>query len=252
MKADAARAILAVGQADGPVPAMMAASHLARTAPHAVQLTAPDRLTRQAYMQRVVGARQPGLAGDIYAASAPEVGVNLRRAAAEAASAAASAPGGAGGGSGAGRPSGAAASPATAVAAPAAASAAAVADATRAWAAIPLAEGTEEGDRELRILAARKALDPKRFYKATGTTAGRRARWAPDRYHVGTIVAPATEFFSARLARRDRHDSFAGELLADERFMARSHRKVGDILTRKRSGFKRGVGKGGKGKGPKR
>ncbi|KAK1866540.1 hypothetical protein I4F81_009056 [Pyropia yezoensis] len=250
MKVDAARALLAVGQADGPVPAMMAASHLARTGPYAVQLTAPERLSRQAYMQRKVAERDPRVAGDPYTASATEVGVNLRRAAA----AAASAPGGGVGGGrsssgAAARPSAAAVSAATAAAAPAAAAAAATADAARSWATIPVAERTEETERELRILGSRKALDPKRFYKATGTTTGKRGKWAPDRFHVGTVVAPAAEFFSARLARRERHDSFAGELLADGAFLERSERKVGQIWSKQRSGLKRGGGRVTKGGG---
>lgn len=244
MKADAARALLAVGQADGPVPTMMAASHLARTSPYAVQLTAPERLSRQAYMQRKVAERDPRVAGDPYSASATEVGVNLRRAAAAAAASSR-------GGGDAPRPSAAAVSAATAVAAPAAAAAAATADAARSWATIPIAERSEETERELRILSSRKALDPKRFYKATGTTTGKRGRWAPDRFHVGTVVAPAAEFYSARLARRERHDSFAGELLADDAFLARSERKVGQIWSKQRGGLKRGGGRvtkrGGKG-----
>lgn len=194
MKVDAARALLAVGQADGPVPAMMAASHLARTGPYAVQLTAPERLSRQAYMQRKVAERDPRVAGDPYTASA-------------------------------------------------------TADAARSWATIPVAERTEETERELRILGSRKALDPKRFYKATGTTTGKRGKWAPDRFHVGTVVAPAAEFFSARLARRERHDSFAGELLADGAFLERSERKVGQIWSKQRSGLKRGGGRVTKGGG---
>ncbi|GAB0496004.1 hypothetical protein MMPV_007314 [Pyropia vietnamensis] len=237
MKMEAARALLSIGQSDGPVPAMMAKSHLARTNPYAVQLTAPERLSRQAYMQRKVAERDPRVAGDPYAASAPEVGINLRRAMAAGGGRDG---GGSGGGGGAARESTAAVSAATARAAPAAAAAAANSDAARSWATIPIAEKTEATERELRILASRKALDPKRFYKATGTTTGKRGQWAPDRFHVGTIVSPATEFFSARLARRDRHDSFAAELLNDDAFMARSERKVRQIWTKQRSGLKRG------------
>ncbi|OSX78037.1 hypothetical protein BU14_0125s0025 [Porphyra umbilicalis] len=244
MKADAARALLAIGQTDGPVPSMMAASHLGRADPTPIHLLAPARLSRSAYMQRAAAGRDARVAGgNIYAASAPPAALDLRRAAAHASSLSSSSS--VGGGA-----AGAAGSAATAAAAPAAAAAAATADATAEWAAIPLAHVDADGARELRILASRSALDPKRFYKSTGGGRGRRG-WAPDRFHVGTVVAPAAEFYSARLPRRERHATYAGELLADGAFMARSRRAFGAIQARHASGARGAIRKrrGGGGRG---
>lgn len=73
---------------------------------------------------------------------------------------------------------------------------------------------TPEEERDLRVVENRQHLDPKRFYKSTGT--GRKPGDLPTRVHFGTVVVGAHEFYSARMTRRERRSRIIDEVLADK------------------------------------
>lgn len=91
------------------------------------------------------------------------------------------------------------------------------------WHEIPVARMTPELQKDLRVIENRQHLDPKRFYKSSGT--GRRKGELPNRVHVGTIVVGAHEFYSSRLTRRERRRSVLDEVLCDERVMNYTKKK---------------------------
>lgn len=74
---------------------------------------------------------------------------------------------------------------------------------------------TPELQRDLRVIENRQHLDPKRFYKSSGS--GRRRGELPSRVQVGTVVVGAHEFYSARLTKRERKGRIMDQVLADER-----------------------------------
>lgn len=83
------------------------------------------------------------------------------------------------------------------------------------WYEIPEARLTPELAKDLRLIANRQHLDPKRFYKSSGST--RRRGELETRVHVGQVVAGAHEFYSGRIAKRDRRATVLDEVLADQR-----------------------------------
>lgn len=85
------------------------------------------------------------------------------------------------------------------------------------WHEIPEIRMTPELEKDLRIIENRRHLDPKRFYKSTGT--GRKKGQMPTRVHVGTVVVGAHEFYSGRLTRKERRKSILDEVMSDERIM---------------------------------
>lgn len=91
---------------------------------------------------------------------------------------------------------------------------------------------TPELKRDLQLLRMRSVLDPKRHYKKEGKTK------PPEFSQVGTIVEGPTEFFSGRIAKRDRKRTFVEEAMATERETRRFKSKYNDIQTTKRSGKK--------------
>lgn len=85
--------------------------------------------------------------------------------------------------------------------------------------------------RDLQLLRMRSVLDPKRHYKKEGGKAR-----LPAFSQVGTIIEGPTEFFSARIAKKDRKKSFVEEALALERETRRFGSTYGDIQSKKQSG----------------
>ncbi|VEU34502.1 unnamed protein product [Pseudo-nitzschia multistriata] len=77
----------------------------------------------------------------------------------------------------------------------------------RGWFGMKPAAMTEELRTDLAIIRNRTYLDPKRFYKSS------------DKHHsvvqVGTVVEGASEFYSSRLAKKDRRANLTEELMAD-------------------------------------
>lgn len=83
------------------------------------------------------------------------------------------------------------------------------------WHTIPVVKMTPELERDLRIVENRQHLDPKRFYKSSGT--GRKKGELPTRVQVGVVVEGAHEFYSGRLTNRERRATIMDEVLADDR-----------------------------------
>lgn len=79
----------------------------------------------------------------------------------------------------------------------------------------------------------RSVLDPKRHYKKENGKAK-----LPEFSQVGTIIEGPTEFFSGRIAKKDRKKTFVAEAMALERENRRFESKYGDIQKTKQSGKK--------------
>lgn len=77
------------------------------------------------------------------------------------------------------------------------------------------------------------ALDPKRHYKK-GSLKARVPRYA----QVGRIIEGPTDFFSARLTRKERKRTLVDELLASEKSSGKFKAKYEAIQGRKTSGKK--------------
>lgn len=95
------------------------------------------------------------------------------------------------------------------------------------WYEIPEAKMTPELRRDLVLLENRAHLDPKRFYKSTGT--GRKRGELPSRVHVGVVVEAPHEFLSGRLTNKERKQSFADEIFSDERIMDNTRRRFAKL-----------------------
>jgi Fcf2 pre-rRNA processing len=106
------------------------------------------------------------------------------------------------------------------------------------WHLIPIAKLTPELKRDLVLLENRAHLDPKRFYKSTGT--GRKRGELPERVHVGIVVEAPHEYLSGRLTNNQRKKSFADEIFSDPRLVANAKKRF-DSLQQSRSGNKRYV-----------
>lgn len=85
------------------------------------------------------------------------------------------------------------------------------------WHEIPERTLSPAEERDLRAIENRQHLDPKRFYKSSGS--GRKQGELPSRVHFGTVVVGAHEFYSARLRRKERRTRFIDEVLADRRLV---------------------------------
>lgn len=79
----------------------------------------------------------------------------------------------------------------------------------------------------------RTVLDPKRHYKKEDSKAK-----PPEFSHVGTVIEGPTEFFSARIAKRDRKSTFVEEAIALERESGQFKRRYNAIQAAKTSGKK--------------
>ncbi|KAE8339355.1 hypothetical protein BDV24DRAFT_165525 [Aspergillus arachidicola] len=101
------------------------------------------------------------------------------------------------------------------------------------WFDLPQTELTPELKRDLQLLRMRSVLDPKRHYKKENGKA------QPPKYsQVGTIIEGRTEFFSGRIAKKDRKKTFVEEVLDQERYNRRFESKYREIQTGKQSGKK--------------
>lgn len=101
------------------------------------------------------------------------------------------------------------------------------------WFDLPKTEMTAEFKRDLQLIRMRSVLDPKRHYKKENGKAK-----APEFSQVGTIIQGPTEFFSGRIAKKDRKRTFVEETLALERQNKRFESKYRDIQESKTSGKK--------------
>lgn len=100
------------------------------------------------------------------------------------------------------------------------------------WFNMKKPEMTAEIKRDLLILKNRSALDPKRHYK--------KEKWqVPKYFQTGTIVEGNTEFYSARLSRKNRGKTLAEEILHDDDSSKYFKRKYYEIQKQKTSGGKK-------------
>jgi hypothetical protein len=88
-------------------------------------------------------------------------------------------------------------------------------------------------ERDLKLLKMRNVLDPHRHYKKD-----KDRPTVAEFSQVGTIIEGPTEFYSARLNKSERYESFADEVLAGEKQDTRFKRKYGEIQEVKTSGKK--------------
>ncbi|KAG2233660.1 hypothetical protein INT48_008450 [Thamnidium elegans] len=79
-----------------------------------------------------------------------------------------------------------------------------------AWFDMPKPEITPEIKRDLQVLKMRHILDRKRHYKKMGN------RPDPKYFQIGTIIESPTEFYSARLNKKDRKQTIVDELMAND------------------------------------
>ncbi|EFR03318.1 rRNA-processing protein FCF2 [Nannizzia gypsea CBS 118893] len=101
------------------------------------------------------------------------------------------------------------------------------------WFNLPKTVVTPELKRDLQILRMRSVLDPHRHYKKDNGKAS-----IPEYSQVGTIIEGATEFFSARITKKERKNNFAQEVMAAEKESGRFKRKYAEIQAAKTSGKK--------------
>lgn len=85
------------------------------------------------------------------------------------------------------------------------------------WHEMPAANLTPELERDLRVIENRQHLDPKRFYKSSGT--GRKKGQLPTHVQVGTVLSGSHEFFSGRLLKRERRARIIDQVLASQETM---------------------------------
>lgn len=93
------------------------------------------------------------------------------------------------------------------------------------WYGMKAPDMTPELKMDLELLKMRNVLDPKRFYKKSDS------KKDPKFFEMGTIVEGNTEFFSARLTKKERKQTFAQELLGDEdsqKYFKRKYAEIGD------------------------
>jgi len=69
---------------------------------------------------------------------------------------------------------------------------------------------TDELKTDLSILKNRNYLDPKRFYKKADRSSGSKLMMG-----VGTVIEGAAEFYSSRLAKKERRTNLTEEIMAD-------------------------------------
>ncbi|KAK9236859.1 Fcf2 pre-rRNA processing-domain-containing protein [Lipomyces kononenkoae] len=100
------------------------------------------------------------------------------------------------------------------------------------WFGLPKTELTPTIKRDMQLLKLRNVLDPKRHYKREND------KDIPKYFQTGTIVEGPTEFFSSRLTKKERKQTLADEILADEKTKAYFKRKYDEIQTVKTSGGK--------------
>ncbi|CAO3685986.1 unnamed protein product [Rhizopus stolonifer] len=101
------------------------------------------------------------------------------------------------------------------------------------WFDMPRIELTPEIKRDLQVLKMRHVLDRKRHYKKTNQ------KESPKYFQMGTIIEGPTEFFSVRLAKKERKQTIVDELMASEEQKHYFKRKYNQVSEKAKSGGKR-------------
>ncbi|TVU28361.1 hypothetical protein EJB05_19877 [Eragrostis curvula] len=92
------------------------------------------------------------------------------------------------------------------------------------WFDMPAPTITPELKKDLEILQLRHVIDPKRHFKRSG-----KSKALPKYFQVGTIVEPASEFYSSRLTKKERKTTLVDEILSDPSLKSYRARKVREI-----------------------
>ncbi|KAH7037820.1 Fcf2 pre-rRNA processing-domain-containing protein [Microdochium trichocladiopsis] len=107
------------------------------------------------------------------------------------------------------------------------------ADAGAKWFNMPKTNLTPELKRELQLIKMRDTLDSKRFYKKDSARSA-----VPEYSQVGTMIEGPTEYFSARMTKKERKRTLVDEVLDQERATKKLKAKYNEIQTAKMSGKK--------------
>ncbi|KAI9711968.1 MAG: hypothetical protein M1828_001767 [Chrysothrix sp. TS-e1954] len=101
------------------------------------------------------------------------------------------------------------------------------------WYNLPRTDVTPELKRDLQLLRMRNVLDPKRHYKKDNSKPQ-----IPEFSQVGTLIEGPTEYYSARLQKRERKRTLVEEVLSAEQDNGRFKHQYNEIQEKKRSGKK--------------
>ncbi|KAI2639837.1 Fcf2-domain-containing protein [Hypomontagnella submonticulosa] len=107
------------------------------------------------------------------------------------------------------------------------------ADAGPSWFNLPRTDLTPQLKKDLQLLRMRDVLDSKRFYRKDSSRA-----LVPEFSQVGTIVEGPTDFFNARLTKKERKRTLLEEVLETEDSTRKFKSKYGEIQATKTSGKK--------------
>jgi hypothetical protein len=102
------------------------------------------------------------------------------------------------------------------------------------WFDMPAPELTDELKKDLHILRSRGVLDPKRHYK-------KQKDLSLKYFQVGTIIQGPTEYYSARLTKKERKDNLVEELMADVESRKYFKKQYSEIQEKKSKFTKRGI-----------
>lgn len=102
------------------------------------------------------------------------------------------------------------------------------------WFNLPRTMVTPELKREMQIIRLRSALDRKRHYKRESG----QKNDIPEFFEVGTVIEGPTDFFAARLTKKERRRTLVEEVLAGEKSSQRFKSKYYKIQEVKTSGKK--------------
>ncbi|KAI8634925.1 Fcf2-domain-containing protein [Xylariaceae sp. FL1651] len=100
------------------------------------------------------------------------------------------------------------------------------------WFNLPATDLTPQLRRDLQLLKMRDVLDPKRHYKKDST------RPIPAFSAVGTILPGPTDYFNARMTKKERKRTLLEDVLETEDSTRRFKSKYGEIQAVKTSGKK--------------
>ncbi|KAI0118936.1 Fcf2 pre-rRNA processing-domain-containing protein [Nemania sp. FL0031] len=100
------------------------------------------------------------------------------------------------------------------------------------WFNIPATDLTPELRRDLQLLKMRDVLDPKRHYKKDAS------RGIPEFSQVGTVIPGPTDYFNARMTKKERNRTLLQDVLEAEDTTRRFKSKYGEIQAAKTSGKK--------------
>ena len=98
---------------------------------------------------------------------------------------------------------------------------------------MPKTNLTPQLKKDLQLLRMRGVLDPKQHWRKDT-----RKDFVPTFSQVGTIVEGPTEYYSARLTRKERKQTIVEEVLGSMQADAKFKTRYNDIQTRKMSGKK--------------